>query len=486
MTDIGEILAQADTACYHAKSLGGGAIQVYEAAHPALQKINDEMQWVGAITKAFEAHRFVLYRQLKVALSPAVTTQHYEILLRLRGEDGAIITPGEFLPAAERYGLAPSFDRWVIRNFFAYLDTHPEDEAHYAINLSGRSLSDPGTAEFILDEISQYNFDPARISFEVTETAAIDSLDACERLILTLQARGIQFALDDFGKGQSSFGYLKRLPVTCLKIDGEFVRGMNLDREKLAIVKAMHTLGQELGKQTIAEQVETEEELACLKAMGLDYVQGFLLHRPAPLPVDYCAGARTAARGWPPHRPRRLGCAHPTRPPRLTGGAYSARVGGHDRGFGIAAAHFVGARFDQAFALSRIQRQRMLQDRRQPGRIGERRQQAIHAILHQLLRPLGAGRHHQRAVRPGFQNDIAERLVHRCADKDIGQLVVGRRIVLPAGPVNARGDAEFGGQGFQFPAQGTVAHHQQMQRYSVERWRLAGAQTHAADRPSPC
>jgi diguanylate cyclase (GGDEF)-like protein/PAS domain S-box-containing protein len=286
MTDIGEILAQADTACYHAKSVGGSAIQVYEKTHPALQKINDEMQWVGAITKAFEAHRFALYRQQKVALSPAITTLHYEILLRLRSEDGTIISPGEFLPAAERYGLAPSFDRWVIRNFFAYLDTHPEDEANYAINLSGRSLSDPGTAEFILEEIGQYHFDPARISFEVTETAAIDSLDACERLILALQSRGIQFALDDFGKGQSSFGYLKRLPVAYLKIDGDFVRGMNHDREKLAIVKAMHTLGHELGKQTIAEQVETEEELTCLKGMGVDFVQGYLLHRPAPLPVD--------------------------------------------------------------------------------------------------------------------------------------------------------------------------------------------------------
>ncbi len=286
MTDIGEILAQADTACYHAKSLGGNAIQVYEKTHPALQKINDEMQWVGAITKAFEAHRFVLYRQQKVALLPDVATQHYEILLRLRGEDGTIISPGEFLPAAERYGLAPSFDRWVIRNFFAYLDTHPEDDACYAINLSGRSLSDPGTAEFILDEIGQYHFDPARLSFEVTETAAIDSLDACERLILSLKSRGILFALDDFGKGQSSFGYLKRLPVAYLKIDGDFVRGMDHDREKLAIVKAMHTLGHELGKQTIAEQVETEAELNCLKKMGVDFVQGYLLHRPAPLPVD--------------------------------------------------------------------------------------------------------------------------------------------------------------------------------------------------------
>ena len=286
MTDIGEILAQADTACYHAKSLGGSAIQVYEKSHPALRKINDEMQWVGDITKAFEAHRFVLYRQQKVALSQECATQQYEILLRLRGEDGTIISPGEFLPAAERYGLAPSFDRWVVRNFFAYLDTHPEDEASYALNLSGRSLSDPGTAEFILDEIGQYHFDPARISFEVTETAAIDCLDACERLILTLQSRGIQFALDDFGKGQSSFGYLKRLPVAYLKIDGDFVRGMNNDREKLAIVKAMHTLGHELGKLTIAEQVETEAELGCLRDMGVDYVQGYLLHRPAPLPVD--------------------------------------------------------------------------------------------------------------------------------------------------------------------------------------------------------
>jgi diguanylate cyclase (GGDEF)-like protein/PAS domain S-box-containing protein len=286
MVDIGEILAQADTACYHAKSLGGNAIQVYEKTHPALRKINDEMQWVGTITKAFEAHRFVLYRQQKIALVSGITTPHYEILLRLRGEDGAIISPGEFLPAAERYGLAPSFDRWVIRNCFAYLDTHPEDDASYALNLSGRSLSDSSMADFILDEISQYSFDSSRVSFEVTESAAIDSLDACENLILTLKSRGILFALDDFGKGQSSFGYLKRLPVAYLKIDGEFVRGMNFDREKLAIVKAMHTLSHELGKQTIAEQVETEEELACLKKMGVDFVQGYLLHKPAPLPVD--------------------------------------------------------------------------------------------------------------------------------------------------------------------------------------------------------
>ena len=286
MADIGDILAQADTACYHAKSLGGNAIQVYEKTHPALRKINDEMQWVGTITKAFEAHRFVLYRQQKVALVSGIKTQHYEILLRLRDEDGAIISPGEFLPAAERYGLAPSFDRWVIRNCFAYLDTHPEDEASYALNLSGRSLGDSSMAEFILDEISKYSFDPSRVSFEVTESAAIDSLDACENLILTLKSQGILFALDDFGKGQSSFGYLKRLPVAYLKIDGEFVRGMHVDREKFAIVKAMHTLGHELGKQTIAEQVETEEELACLKKMGVDFVQGYLLHKPVPLPVD--------------------------------------------------------------------------------------------------------------------------------------------------------------------------------------------------------
>ena len=283
--DVGEILAQADTACYHAKSLGGNAIQVYEKTHPALQKINDEMQWIAVITRAFEAHRFVLYRQEKVALRDDPCGRHYEVLIRMRGEDGAIISPGEFLPAAERYGLAPSFDRWVVRNVFAYLDTHPEDTACYALNLSGRSLSDASTADFILEEISHYHFDPTRISFEVTETAAIDNLDTCERLILTLKSRGIQFALDDFGRGQSSFGYLKRLPVASLKIDGEFVRGLDTDREKLAIVKAMHTLAHELGKETIAEQVETEAELACLRGMGVDFVQGYLLTKPGPLPV---------------------------------------------------------------------------------------------------------------------------------------------------------------------------------------------------------
>jgi diguanylate cyclase (GGDEF)-like protein/PAS domain S-box-containing protein len=283
--DVGEILAQADTACYHAKSLGGNAIQVYEKTHPALQKINDEMQWIAVITRAFEAHRFVLYRQEKVALRDDPCGRHYEVLIRMRGEDGAIISPGEFLPAAERYGIAPSFDRWVVRNVFAYLDTHPEDTACYALNLSGRSLSDASTADFILEEISHYHFDPTRISFEVTETAAIDNLDTCERLILTLKSRGIQFALDDFGRGQSSFGYLKRLPVASLKIDGEFVRGLDTDREKLAIVKSMHTLAHELGKETIAEQVETEAELACLRGMGVDFVQGYLLSKPGPLPV---------------------------------------------------------------------------------------------------------------------------------------------------------------------------------------------------------
>jgi diguanylate cyclase (GGDEF)-like protein len=283
MGDISEILAQADTACYHAKSLGGNAIQVYEHTHPALRKINDEMQWVVVIARAFEEHRFVLYRQKTQSLNPAIPQLHYEVLLRMRSEDGEIVPPGEFLPAAERYGLAPSFDRWVIRNVFAYMDTHPEDTAHYAINLSGRTLGDPALTEFILDTLGQHNIDPARISFEITETAAIDNLDECERLILSLRSRGIHFALDDFGKGQSSFGYLQRLPVKYLKIDGEFVRGIDRRPENYAITKAINTLAHELDKLTIAEQVETDTELACIKRLGVDFVQGYLLHRPEPI-----------------------------------------------------------------------------------------------------------------------------------------------------------------------------------------------------------
>ncbi len=285
MLDIGQILSQADTACYHAKSQGGNAIQVFEHTHAALRKINDEMQWVVVITKAFEEQRFELYRQKVVSFNPAIFTQHYEVLLRMRSEDGEIVVPGEFLPAAERYGLAPSFDRWVVRNILAYLDTHPDDKACYAINLSGRSLSDPSFTEFVLETIDQHSVDPAQLCFEITETAAIDNLAECERLILSLKARGIHFALDDFGKGQSSFGYLQRLPVRYLKIDGEFIRGIDHKPENFAITKAIHTLAHELDKLTIAEQVETEAELAYIKRLGVDFVQGYLLHEPEPIPM---------------------------------------------------------------------------------------------------------------------------------------------------------------------------------------------------------
>lgn len=285
MHDIGQILSQADTACYHAKAQGGNAIQIFEHTHPALRKINDEMQWVMVITKAFEEQRFELYRQKLVSFNPAIFTQHYEVLLRMRSEDGEMVAPGEFLPAAERYGLAPSFDRWVIRNILAYLDTHPVDKACYAINLSGRSLSDPTFTEFVLETLDQHSIDPAQLCFEITETAAIDNLAECERLILSLKARGIYFALDDFGKGQSSFGYLQRLPVKYLKIDGEFVRDIDHKPENFAITKAIHTLAHELDKLTIAEQVETEAELACIKRLGVDFVQGYLLHDPEPIPM---------------------------------------------------------------------------------------------------------------------------------------------------------------------------------------------------------
>jgi len=285
MHDIGQILSQADTACYHAKAQGSNVIQVFEHTHPALRKINDEMQWVMVITKAFEEQRFALYRQKSVSLNPAITTQHYEVLLRMRSEDGEMVAPGEFLPAAERYGLAPSFDRWVIRNMLAYLDTHPADKACYAINLSGRSLSDPSFTPFVLETLDQHSVNPAQLCFEITETAAIDNLDECERLILSLKARGIYFALDDFGKGQSSFGYLQRLPVKYLKIDGEFIRDIDHKPENFAITKAIHTLAHELDKLTVAEQVETEAELSCIKRLGVDFVQGFLLHDPEPVPI---------------------------------------------------------------------------------------------------------------------------------------------------------------------------------------------------------
>jgi diguanylate cyclase (GGDEF)-like protein/PAS domain S-box-containing protein len=286
---IVELLRRADVACYAAKDAGRNRLHIYRENDSQLAKRRGEMQWVGWIQRALEEDRFELFQQPiapLAATSLPSTDFRFEVLLRLRAEDGAIVAPGAFLPSAERYGLATQIDRWVIRQALLQLAAHPafvERLARCAINLSGHSLADDAMADFIEGELTQAGIAPEKLCFEVTETAAIANLGAATELFGRLQALGCTFALDDFGSGLSSFAYLKSLPVDYLKIDGVFVKGIAGDPIDYAIVKSINELGQATGKRTIAEYAENDAVIDKLRELGVNYAQGYGIARPAPL-----------------------------------------------------------------------------------------------------------------------------------------------------------------------------------------------------------
>ncbi|MCL4316429.1 MAG: EAL domain-containing protein, partial [Gammaproteobacteria bacterium] len=275
----GDILSAADSACYVAKDRGRNRVHVYRRNDSALAARRSEMQWVGRLQQALEQDSFRLYHQTMLPLNAhAGQGPHYEILLRKQDAEGNLILPNAFIPAAERYNLMPAIDRWVIRHTLKALSAQ-DQKAPYtcAINLSGQSLCDDRFLDFVIDEVSQAGVAPAHICFEITETAAIANLSRAMRFISTLKGMGCRFALDDFGSGLSSFAYLKNLPVDYLKIDGGFVRGMTQDAVDYAMVESINQIGHVMRIQTIAESVESEDILAALKQLGVDYAQGYAL-----------------------------------------------------------------------------------------------------------------------------------------------------------------------------------------------------------------
>jgi EAL domain-containing protein (putative c-di-GMP-specific phosphodiesterase class I) len=208
---------------------------------------------------------------------------HVELLLRMRDPAGGAILPGAFIGAAERYGLMPAVDRWVIRSALAnFSRLHPCGAQLHScsINLSGASVEDDGLADFILDSVATFGVQPQRLCFEITETVAVRDLQRVAQVIERLRAAGCRIALDDFGVGMSSFGYLKSLPVDSIKIDGSFVRDLGREPVSRIIIDAVTRIGHERQLQVLAEWVEEESVLSVLRELGVDYAQGFLLHRP--------------------------------------------------------------------------------------------------------------------------------------------------------------------------------------------------------------
>ncbi len=286
--DLTQVMGAADAACYVAKEGGKNRVHEHEVNDTTIAERYGDMQWIHRIHEAFEDRRFRLYYQLVQPLAGNPGRELLcEVFLRLLDEDGTVVTPNSFLAAAERYKLIGSLDRWVVRTAFRALAEVQRREVSrpvlFSLNISAQALAEDGFLDYVGEELEKSAVDPRRVCFEITETAAISKLDSAMRLISGLKSKGCRFILDDFGSGLSSFSYLRDLQIDYLKIDGEFVQNMLEDRVKRAMVESINQVGHALGIQTIAEWVENRPTLEVLKAMGVDYAQGYWLCRPQPL-----------------------------------------------------------------------------------------------------------------------------------------------------------------------------------------------------------
>lgn len=281
--DINSLLRDADFACYIAKDKGRNRIWIHTPDDAEVGQRRNELGWVTRIQEALAANRFTLYQQQLSRLQPGLPEYH-ELLLRLIDEEGRIVDPGQFIPAAERFGIMKDVDRWVVSHALGVLQKLPRNpNLFYAINISAQSFTDEDFSNFVLDEIETYDGQHPRLCFEITETAAISNLERAAWFIQELKARECAVALDDYGSGMSSFPYLKQLQVNFVKIDGSLITDICADHIDFAMVETINKIAHEMGMYTIAEHVESTAVLEKLRTLGVDYIQGHLVHTPVPL-----------------------------------------------------------------------------------------------------------------------------------------------------------------------------------------------------------
>jgi diguanylate cyclase (GGDEF)-like protein len=282
VTRPSEIISHAHQACYVAKSEGRNKVHLFDKRDTTSHKLHDDVHWVPIIREALSHDRFVLNYQPIVRLSDGEIS-HYEVLLRMKGEDGELIGPNQFIPVAERMGLIHHLDMWVVEHAIDFLATLSGKEANtcLAINLSTYAFQDGGLLPLIKQKLETTWVSASRLTFEITETAAINNFDRTREMVARIRALGCHFALDDFGAGFSSFNYVKNFPVDYLKIDGQFIQNLVADETDQVLVKAMIDIAKSLGKKTIAEYVEDVETATLLKEFGVDYIQGYLLGKPS-------------------------------------------------------------------------------------------------------------------------------------------------------------------------------------------------------------
>jgi diguanylate cyclase (GGDEF)-like protein len=296
------LLAQIDAACFTAKELGGNRVVIADPGRGEVHERTVAMRWVMRLNRALEHDGFHLHCQPIAGLKAADTGErHFEVLLRMRDPDsGELLMPGQFVAAAERFGLGVRLDRYVVDRTLGWLERHPREAASVglvAINLSAATLLDVDFADFLRQRLARTSFASERLCFEITETSVVRDLGRALDFIREFRALGCRFALDDFGTGFCSFSYLESLDVDYLKIDGSFVRESHRQPLALAIVRSIAEIARVMRKQTIAESVESEALVRQMQALGVDFIQGFAIGRPQPIAEFFAAPNERRADG---------------------------------------------------------------------------------------------------------------------------------------------------------------------------------------------